>query len=134
MLERKKDTAAALKVYQEGIAVDPRNQALQTGLQKAIEEKKTVAAANASKPNFFVEHAPVPVAKPEQMAQLALTMLETDRIGDAAGVFNQSNFEKEKQSEAVREAFIEVRLQSILAKAKQKQCRAGDELDRDDWG
>jgi tetratricopeptide (TPR) repeat protein len=122
LLERAKDTDAALKVYQEGIIVDPRNQALQTGLQKAIEVKKTEVAAAAPKPNFFVEHAPAPVAKPEQMAQLALSMLEADRIGDAAGVFKEENFEKEKQSDAVRAAFVEVRLQTILDKAKQKKC------------
>jgi Flp pilus assembly protein TadD len=122
LLEREKDTDAALKVYQEGMIVDPRNQALQTGLQKAIEVKKTEVAAGAPKPNFFVEHAPVPVAKPEQMAQLALSMLESDRIADAGGVFKQENFEKEKQSETVREAFVEVRLQTILDKAKKKQC------------
>lgn len=122
LVERKKDNATALKVFEEGIQVDPRNQTLQDGLAKSIEDKKAVLAANTAKPTFFVDHTPPPASKPEELAQLALSMLESDRLAEAAGVFTQENFAKEKQSEAVREAFIEVRLQTILAKAKRKEC------------
>lgn len=122
LLEQKKDHETALKVFQEGNQVDPRNQEIQNGLQRAINDKQTALAANAPKAGFFVEHAPPPATRPEQMAELALHMIESDRIDDAAGAFSPDRFEKEKQSDVVREAFIETRLQTILDKAKKKQC------------
>ena len=113
---------SALKIFEEGLHADPKNEQVQTGLQKSIEEKKVELALATPKPGLFIDHTPPPAAKPEQMADLALTMLASGRVYDAAGIFKEENFPKEKQSQAVRETFVEVRLGMILEKAKHKAC------------
>lgn len=124
---------SALKIFEEGLHADPKNEQVQTGLQKSIEEKKVELASATPKPGLFIDHTPPPAAKPEQMADLALTMLASGRVYDAAGIFKEENFPKEKQSQAVRETFVEVRLGMILEESETQGLRRGSGSDRCDW-
>ena len=60
----------------------------------------------------------------EGWAHLALQLLETGHAREAAEVFKEANFPNEKQSEFVRQTFIEARLQSILELAAAHHCNA----------
>jgi tetratricopeptide (TPR) repeat protein len=61
-------------------------------------------------------------ANPEERAAAALALVVRGQIAEAGAIFNAANFPKERQSETVREAFIEVRLQTILDLARRKRC------------
>ncbi len=87
-------------------------------LAKVPREVKRVPQMEAAKAN---PNVPKPT-NPEDAASIALKLLESGRINDAAALFTEANFPKEKQSDLVREAFIEVRLQAILEFARRKRC------------
>ena len=94
----RKDTAAAAQTFREGIKVDPRNAAIQDSVK-------------------------IQPGKPDEVAALALTMLESGRLAEAAALFTETNFPKERQSDTVRAAFIEARLRTIQDFAQRKRCR-----------
>ncbi|MGI8743877.1 MAG: DUF5107 domain-containing protein [Bryobacteraceae bacterium] len=115
LLDVKKDPTAALKVFREGMAIDPRNAIVQDDVRKAL----TGAVVAPKSPEKQPASARL---GPAEMASLALSMIESGRIQEAADVFNEKNFPNEKQSQVVREAFVEVRVATLFAAAKAKRC------------
>ena len=93
----RKDTEAAVQTFRAGIKVDPHNAVIQNSVK-------------------------LDPAKPDEIAALALTMLESGRLADAAALFTETNFPKERQSDLVRTAFIEARLRTIQDMAQRKRC------------
>lgn len=117
LLDVKKDPAAALKVLREGMAIDPRNAEVQDNVQKAV-------AVSVAAPKAVDKQTSKPAARlrPIEMADLALSMIEAGRVSEAADVFTEDNFPDAKQSQQVREAFIEMRVAKLFAAAKARKC------------
>jgi hypothetical protein len=70
--------------------------------------------------------APKP-ANPRDIAIAALAAAASGNLPQARAAFNASNFPQEKQEDLVREAYIEVQLQSLLALAADRQCGPADQ-------
>lgn len=58
----------------------------------------------------------------EQSALKALSLLQSNRIGEALSIFSNGGFPEGKQPETVKQAFIEARLRNILDLAHQHHC------------
>ena len=110
LLEVKNDRPAALKILKEGLATQPANVVVQNSVRKALGEK---AATVSKTPGTSIE-----------IASLALSMLESGRLNDAYAVFTEQNFPRDKESVAVRETYIEIRLQQLFVLAKSHKCEA----------
>jgi hypothetical protein len=73
----------------------------------------------------------VPTVAPSSPAGIAAAALLTAASGDVAGArrrFTRENFPAEKQEDAVREAYIEVELQRLLAFTADRQCQEAGQL------
>jgi hypothetical protein len=70
--------------------------------------------------------APKP-ANPRDIAIAALVAAASGNLSQARDAFNAANFPQDKQEDLVREAYIEVQLQSLLALAADRQCGPADQ-------
>ena len=61
---------------------------------------------------------------PRQIADMALRIAASGDIGGAMSYFTPARFSDEKQEDAVREAYIELRLRHLLEQATARQCAA----------
>ncbi len=61
---------------------------------------------------------------PREIADMALRLAASGDIGGAMSYFTPAKFPKEKQENAVREAYIELRLRQLVALAAARQCPA----------
>jgi tetratricopeptide (TPR) repeat protein len=114
LLEIKGDPAAAFPVLREGQRLDPEDREIAEALKKID---------NPAVPHDVVtqKSGVVPVAGGD-VAGRALVRSATDP-DEAAALFNETNFPKDKQPDAVRRAYIEVQLQRLLARAHEGKCR-----------
>jgi tetratricopeptide (TPR) repeat protein len=145
--ELKKDSKKGLAVFEEGLKVAPTDPQIQKGVQTLFGPIKGPKALAASKALFdpSIPTAPslpnatssekVQLATPEAGATYALGLAAEGKLEDAARVFDPVNFPGEKQAETVREAYMEIQVQSVLALARNRRCseaiaaedRLGDE-------
>jgi tetratricopeptide (TPR) repeat protein len=61
---------------------------------------------------------------PREIAAMALRIAASGDIGGAMSYFTPAKFPNEKQEDAVREAYIELRLRRLVALASARQCAA----------
>jgi tetratricopeptide (TPR) repeat protein len=101
LLEIANDPTAAAPVLMEGSKLEPDN----ADIARALSQLKLAPAA------------------PGDAANRALVRSVSDAAG-ATAVFTFANFPKDKQSDAVRRAYIEVQLQLLLAGARGGNCPA----------
>ena len=87
-----------------------------------------IARIRESPPPAPVPAGPAPKpANPRDIAIAALVAAASGNLPQARGAFNASNFPQAKQEDLVREAYIEVQLQSLLALAADRQCGPADQ-------
>jgi tetratricopeptide (TPR) repeat protein len=69
--------------------------------------------------------AAVPAASsPREIAAMALRIAASGDVGGAMSYFTPAKFPEEKQEDAVREAYMELRLRRVVALAAARQCAA----------
>uniref|UniRef100_Q02B52 Tetratricopeptide TPR_2 repeat protein n=1 Tax=Solibacter usitatus (strain Ellin6076) TaxID=234267 RepID=Q02B52_SOLUE len=93
----------------------PQAEALLAKLPPATESRRKVRQAA---PATLSSEARSPVA----IAAMALRIAASADIDGAMSYFIPSNFPGEKQDDAVREAYLELRLRRLMASAAAKQC------------
>ena len=105
----KPDTKRAESLLKEGLAAQPAD----AGLLGLMANIRNGSAAGGGAP------APPPpsFASPLEAAARALAMLGGHHQGAAEAVFQVQNFPDKKQPAEVRQAYVEVRMQSLLAAA-----------------
>ena len=123
LLDLKKDAKSAIPVYQEGLKIASTDPELQKGLQGVF----ALATATGSKPGVAEASGPAAETKPdlsspESTAKYALALLADGHLDEAASLFQAANFPGEKQGELVREAYIEIQVQRIVALGRGKRC------------
>jgi len=64
------------------------------------------------------------LTSPRESAAMALRMAASGDIGGAMSYFTPAKFPNEKQEDAVREAYLELRLRRVVALAAARQCAA----------
>jgi tetratricopeptide (TPR) repeat protein len=115
LLALKRDDAAALDAFKEGIQTDRTNVELYTGLDQAM----SILGRPASERAAALERYPDLAKMPTPLAlELALTYAEAGRFDDAERMFHNRYFEREEGGANVREVYIETRLMRALALAR----------------
>jgi tetratricopeptide (TPR) repeat protein len=71
---------------------------------------------------------PAAGSSPVEIAAVALMAAAEGDLGRARNYFTAANFSAEKQEDAVREAYIELELQRLLALAAARNCQAVEQL------
>jgi len=86
---------------------------------------QSVTSVISSAPPRAITPSSAPVAatgSPREIALAALANTAAGHLDIALAAFNATNFPQEKQDELVREAYIELQLQHLLAMAAAHQC------------
>ncbi len=137
--ELKKDTKSGLAVFEDGLKIAPGDPEIQKGVQTLFgpaRKFKSLAASNAP-PDAMILNAPsLPASSsPQASARYALGLAAEGKLDEAAKVFDAVNFPGEKQDDIVREAYMEIQVQTVVAMARNRRCseaiaaeeRLGDE-------
>ena len=131
LLTLKKDTKSATAVYRQGLQIAPTDPEIQHGLEALF------GPVPATKPAVPETASAIPDKKqglgsPKEAAAYALGLAARGKLAEAATVFDAANFPGEKQEEDVREAYIEIQAQGMLALARGRKCTeaiaAGDAI------
>jgi tetratricopeptide (TPR) repeat protein len=134
LIELKKDSKSALAVYQDGLKVAPFDPEIQTGVKTLFGPVRNPnAVAKSAMPTDGA--AKMQLSTPLASATYALGLVADGDLAGANNVFNAVNFPGEKQDDIVREAYMELQVQSVLAVAHSRHCseaiaaeeRLGDE-------
>jgi hypothetical protein len=111
----------ALAILQEGLFLNPSDKALKTALDGALHPPSAPATVSAA-PASLAAAVKNP-GTPEEQAMQALARTADGEPGTSS-LFNARDFPREKQSDIVRWAFIEVQLQTVRRSAARKDCTA----------
>ena len=117
----KKDPKSAMAVYQQGLKIAPADPQIQKGVQALFGPTRNPRGSSASVDPAGNGNA-VPLASPKASATYALGLAAEGKLDKAAEVFVPVNFPGEKQEETVREAYMEIQVQMILALARARRC------------
>ena len=113
----KRDQVAATVVYQQGRRVAPGDVALQKGFITRLRSPSSASPAAAA--TDAEKREPVP---PKIAIAQALTFAAQGNFAEASGLFTPLNFPAEKQDSDVREAYIEIQVQKVVALARARRC------------
>jgi len=116
LLELQKDAAGAVTVLRQGLEMEPSNGAVRDLLAAALKAAPAAPASAAGKTAAPATHPP------DEIAALALLRAASGRLGEALGMFNGTNFPRDKEGNEVRGAYIELQLQRLRELAARKQC------------
>jgi tetratricopeptide (TPR) repeat protein len=116
----KKDPKSAIAVYQEGLKIAPIDSQIQKGVQTLFGSTRNSKGSSGSLDPAGDGKALL--SSPRESATYALGLAAEGNLGDAAKVFDPVNFPGEKQEETVREAYIEIEVQKVLALARARRC------------
>jgi len=130
----------AIAQWQEARKLDPALPGLDHDLDQVLTaQKKSGKLDPAKAPPPELAHArtnpapvqqsprqqpPPPSSSPADIAAVAMLKAAAGRADEAAGMFDPRVFSAEKQPDPIRQAWIEVQLQRLLAMARRRQCRA----------
>ena len=107
LLVAKRDEAAALAAFREGIPVDSGNIELYTGASQAL----SLLARPAAERVAILSSYPDQKALPQTLAfDLALSLAEAGRAAAARNVFRNRFFAKEEGGTSVQDVYVEVEL------------------------
>lgn len=119
LLQVKRDPDQALRVFQEGLSVDPRNVELYTGMDQALSILGRPAADRAAALERYPDRANMPSPL---VYELILNQTEAGNFDAAAALFHNRFFQREEGGTNVRQVWLEVRLQRALSLAKAGKC------------
>ncbi len=121
LMRIKRDPAAALKVFHDGLSTDPNNDQIYFGLDQAL----SLLARPASERVSALEKYPNPTQMPSALVyELALNRAEAADFRGALSLFHGRFFPREEGGTNVRQVWFEVRLQQALASAHDRNCNA----------
>ncbi len=121
LLRVKKDVPRALQAFQEGIAADPMNTALYTGIDQALSLLGRRAGERVAALERYPNQAQMPSAL---VFELALNRAEAEDFDSAGATFRNRFFAREEGGTNVRQVWVEVRLQQARSLARGGKCDA----------
>ena len=121
LMRIKREPAAALKIFRDGLSSDPTNDEIYFGLDQALSLTKAPASERASALERYPDSAHMPVAL---VYELALNRAEAGDFKGALALFHNRYFPRKEGGTNVRQVWLEVRLQQALASARNHNCPA----------
>jgi tetratricopeptide (TPR) repeat protein len=120
--------SAAREALQNALKLRPGFPDAEALLAKLVPEpaaaRKIRPVGSDPAPDAAATAAVAALTSPREIAAMALRMAASGDIGGAMSYFTPARFPQEKQEDAVREAYIELRLRRVVALAAAKQCAA----------
>ncbi len=119
LLREKHDSIGALKVFREGLAVDPLNRKLYEGVDEAL----SLMSRPARELAVSMEHYPdMPHMPAELVYALALERAEAWEFDGAFALFHDRFFAREEGGTNVRQIWVEVHMLQALSEAAAGNC------------
>ncbi len=125
LLQIKNDPQQALDVFRDGLQSDPDNIAIYLGMDQALSLLDRPARERVEALQTYPK---LDSAPPGLIYELILNLAEAGDFERATGLFHNRFFAREEGGTNVRQVWIEVRLQQILASAKAGRCSEALEL------
>lgn len=119
LLLGKDDADEARKVFEEGIARDPRNVEIYDGLDRVMSLQRAPAAARVTALRRYPSPADMP---PGLVFKLALALVEAGDGAAAESLFQGRFFPREEGGTSVRTVFAEVRVRRAETASQQQRC------------
>jgi len=123
LLREKHDSIGALKVFREGLAVDPLNRKLYEGVDEALSIMSRPARERAVSLEHYPDLGNMPV---ELVYALALDRAEALEFDGALALFHNRFFPREEGGTNVRQVWVEVNILQALSDAANNQCDAAN--------
>lgn len=131
LLVAKHDAEGAAAVYREGLAVDPRNTEIYTGLCQSLSILGRPAAERVAVLRRYPDRESMPAPL---VFDLALSLAEAGDFAGAEALFRGRFFAREEGGTNVRQVWIEVQLQKALSSGDAGVvARLGQPVEGLDW-
>jgi tetratricopeptide (TPR) repeat protein len=119
LLHEKHDAEHALSTFQDGLRSDPANVTVYLGADQAL----SLLSKSASDRVQVLEKYPNPSDAPSSLIfELILNLAEAGDFQRAESLFHKRFFPREEGGTNVRQVWVEVELQKMLASAKDGHC------------
>jgi predicted Zn-dependent protease len=123
LLREENHPQKALEVFQEGVAVDPRNVELYAGIDQALSILGRPAGDRVAALKRYPDQAHMPSAL---IYELILNLSEAGDFDSATALFHHRFFPREEGGTNVRQVWLEVQLQRALSLARSGRCDAAE--------
>jgi tetratricopeptide (TPR) repeat protein len=128
LLRVKNDAAGALEAFREGLAADPTNLEIYSGMDQAL----SILGSPARERVAALERYPdLPNMPSELVYSLALNRAEAGDFEGATALFRNRFFPREEGGTNVRQVWVEVKTLQALSQAAAGQCEAAAATARD---
>jgi tetratricopeptide (TPR) repeat protein len=119
LLHIKNDPEQALSAFQDGMRSDPENVAIYLGMDQSLSLLNRPASERAEALTKFPH---LDTAPPALIFELILNLAEAGDFDRANSLFRNRFFPREEGGTNVRQVWLEVQLQHVLALSKAGQC------------
>ncbi len=118
-LHMKDDPERALSAFRDGLKSDPTNIAVYLGIDQALSLLNRPASERVE---ALEKYPQLDAAPPDLIFELILNLAEAGDFERATKLFHNRFFPREEGGTNVRQVWIEVQLQRVMALAKQGHC------------
>ena len=119
LLHIKNDSEHALEAFQDGLRSDPQNVAVYVGMDQA---QSLLHRPASERVKALQKYPNLDAAPPSLMFELILNLAEAGDFDRAIALFYNHFFAREEGGTNVRQVWVEVQLQRILALKKANRC------------
>jgi tetratricopeptide (TPR) repeat protein len=119
LLHEKNDPAGALAAFRNGLGSDPANLAIYLGMDQALSLLNRPARERVE---ALEKYPRLDDAPPWLIFELILNLTEAGDFERATSLFHDRFFPREEGGTNVRQVWVEVQLQHVLASAKEGHC------------
>jgi tetratricopeptide (TPR) repeat protein len=119
LLHEEDDPAKALGVFEQGLAADPANIELYTGMDQTLSLLGRSAQERVTALERYPDHAHMPS---NLVYELILNLVEVGDFEKAAAMFHDRFFPREEGGINVREVWLEVELERAVSLSSQGRC------------
>jgi len=119
LLHEKDDPERALAVFRDGLSSDPTNIMAYMGTDQAL---SLLRGTSGERVNVLEHYPNLTDAPPGLIFELILNLSEAGNYERASGLFRNRYFSREEGGTNVRQVWVEVQLQNVLALATAGNC------------
>ncbi len=119
LLHEEHEAENALSAFRDGLSSDPQNVTVYLGADQAL---SLLGRSAAERVQVFEKYPDLPGAPSGLVFELILNLAEEGDFLRAEGLFHKRFFPREEGGTNVRQVWVEVQLQKLIARAREKRC------------